>query len=80
MPRDEDSKDCGLHQLLYWSKDFPYVMKKIDGLYTTVETELPRTEYGFHGNTVNPNHDCYFDMSYFYFALGLFFPFLGFQS
>ena len=55
-------------------------VKKIDGLYTTVETELPRTEYGFHGNTVNPNHDCYFDMSYFYFVLGLFFPFLGFQS
>ena len=33
-------------------------VKKIDGLYTIVETELPRTEYGFHGNTVNPNHDC----------------------
>ena len=26
MQRDEDSKDCGLHQLLYWSKDFPYVI------------------------------------------------------
>lgn len=35
-------------------------VKKIDGLCTIVETELPRTEYGFHGNTVNPNHDCAF--------------------
>lgn len=53
-------------------------VKKIDGLYTTVETELSRTEYCFQGNTVHPNHDCAFlTCPDFIFHWGCFSPFWG---